>query len=62
MRRSDPASLLAGVLFAALSVLYLASDLSGDELPISLTWLVPGTLIGLGMLGIVRAVFGRRDI
>lgn len=62
MRRFDPASLLAGVLFGAVSAAYLVSGFGGGVLPVPTIWLVPALLIGLGAVGIARAVFRRRDM
>lgn len=61
MRRFDPASLLAAGLFGAVSAAYLTSGFSGGVLPVPVVWLVPALLIGLGVVGIARAVSRRRD-
>lgn len=61
MRRFDPAALLAGLLFGVVAVLYVISGLSDGVSPVPVVWLVPALLIGLGLVGITRAVFRRRD-
>jgi hypothetical protein len=60
VRRFDPAGLLAGLLFGTVSGVYFASGFGGG-LPFPAAWLVAGLLIGLGVIGIVRTVFRRRD-
>lgn len=61
MRRFDIAALLGALLFGAVSGLYLTAGLRGGDLPIPTAWVLAGLLIGLGLVGIARAVFRRRD-
>jgi hypothetical protein len=60
VRRFDPVVLLAGLLFGCLSALHLVSALSGGMVPVPIGWLIPGVLIGLGVIGVASAVFRRR--
>lgn len=53
--RFDPSSLLAGLLFLAVAVVYLASGF-GDRTVVPAGILGPAMFIGLGVVGLVRVL------
>lgn len=56
--RFDPSALISGLLFAGLAAFFLAAAFSGRE--ISVVWILPCVLIGLGVVGILRIAFRSR--
>jgi hypothetical protein len=55
----DFVSLLAGAMFALIAVAYLVAELSDAALDAE--WVLPGMLVGLGLLGLVATFWGGRS-
>lgn len=49
--RTEPGTLIAGLLFCLFGALYLIGNAEGWTLP--WVWLLPGLLVGLGIAGLV---------
>lgn len=53
--RFDPAGVITGLFFLAVAGVSLATGFSGESV-VSLRFLVPAVLIGLGVVGIIRVL------
>ena len=52
--RTEPGTLIAGLLFVLFGALYLVGNAEGWQLP--WMWLLPGLLVGLGIAGLAGIV------
>lgn len=56
--RFDPSSAVAALIFLGIAVRYLSEGLGGPK--VSYAWAVPGVLIALGVVALVRVMFRAR--